>query len=127
MTLAFLLLGCVGGDDTKTDDTAPVDDTSGETDTPACAEVASGDDWAWTGECPQMRTPCDIVVTECELVIDYDADGGMTMGMPHGGAAAGDTVTFTDDSTVTGCVGTILSADEIEGTCDDGCTFTLRR
>ncbi|MFN7144956.1 MAG: hypothetical protein ACK4YP_14360 [Myxococcota bacterium] len=93
----------------------------------ACAPLTSGDDWAWQGACPQMRTPCDIVVTGCSLAIDYAADGGMTMGMPYAGTIDGSTITFTDGDTVTGCVGTIEDADTVSGTCDDGCTFTLER
>ncbi len=74
-----------------------------------------------------MRTPCDIVAEGCGLTIDYDADGGMTMGMPYSATIDGDTVTFADDGTVAGCVGAVTSADTIEGACGDGCTFTLRR
>lgn len=74
-----------------------------------------------------MRTPCDIVVTECSLTIDYSADGGMTMGMPYAGTIEGDTITFEDGDGVNGCVGTIEDADTVSGTCDGGCTFTLRR
>ncbi len=100
---------------------------SADTDTAACSEVTSGDDWAWNGACPKMRTPCDIVVTECSFEIDYEADGGMTMGMPYAATVAADVVTFADGDTVTGCVGTVLSSDRIEGTCDGGCAFTLSR
>ncbi len=126
--LPFLfLLACPGK---PTPDTA--EDTSGEADTdtdtePACATLNSGDNWAFNGECPRMRTPCDIVVTGCSLTIDYDADGGMTMGMPYAGTIDGDTITFEDGDTVDSCVGTIEDADTVSGTCADGCTFTLRR
>ena len=74
-----------------------------------------------------MRTPCDIVVDGCSFTIDYEADGGMTMGMPTGGTIEGDTVTFTEDNGVTGCTETIIDADTVEGTCDGGCTYTLSR
>ena len=135
----LLLLACAGG--TKTDDSAPNtgDDTSANHETadtsshetadsgPACSTMNSGTDWAWTGECPQMRTPCDIVVDGCSLTIDYSADGGMTMGMPYSGTISGDTVTFGDDDSVTGCVGTIEDPDKVTGTCSNGCSFTLRR
>lgn len=130
MWISLLFLGCAtsGGDtsDTSSDTSA---DTSSDTssDTASCSELSSGTDWAWTGECPQMPTPCDIVVTGCSLTIDYAADGGMTMGMPYAGTIEGDTVTFADDNGVTGCVGTILDADHVEGTCGDGCTFELAR
>jgi hypothetical protein len=74
-----------------------------------------------------MRTPCDLVVTECSLAIDYAADGGMTMGMPYAGTVTGSTITFDDGDEVTGCVGTIEDADSVSGSCSGGCTFTLRR
>lgn len=128
ITLLFVACATTGGDssDTSSDTSA---DTSADTssDTASCSELSSGTDWAWNGECPQMPTPCDIVVTGCSLVIDYEADGGMTMDMPYSGSIAGDTVTFADDNGLTGCVGTILDADHVEGTCDGGCTFQLRR
>jgi hypothetical protein len=131
ITLLLALAAC----DTGTKDTAPVDDTSADdtsdtdtdTDTPACSTLNSGTDWVWNGECPQMRTPCDIVVDGCSLTIDYDADGGMTMGMPYAGTIEGDTITFEDGDSVGGCVGTIEDADNVSGTCGDGCTFTLKR
>ncbi|MBM4389615.1 MAG: hypothetical protein FJ090_00725 [Deltaproteobacteria bacterium] len=132
--VVFFLLACFTGDTTASADTAGGTDTgntadSGDTnDTePTCATVESGDNWAWGGECPQMVTPCDIVVTECALAIDYDADGGMTMGMPFSGTIEGDTVTFANDNGVDDCVGTVIAADEIEGSCKGGCTFTLER
>lgn len=145
MLSLILLLACGGG--TKTDDSAnsSTDDTSGggadsgDTDsadtnggdsadsTPTCSTLNSGDDWYWSGECPQMRTPCDIVVDGCSLTIDYAADGGMTMGMPYSATIEGSTVTFSDDNSVSGCVGTLESADKVTGTCSNGCTFTLRR
>lgn len=118
----LLLAACTGG---KVDDSGPAD--TADTDAAPCATLASGDDWAWQGECPQMRTPCDIVVTECALAIDYAADGGMTMGMPYAGTIDGTTITFEDGDSVTGCVGTIEDADTVSGTCDGGCTFTLKR
>lgn len=101
-----------------TDDTDPADtDVAG-----ACAAMTSGEDWAWDGECPMMLTPCEIEVTECSLTIGYSS--GMTMGMPDGGTISGSTVTFTG-GTVEGCTGEILDANTIEGSCADGCTFTL--
>lgn len=131
MLIITLLLACSGGGSTDKDagaldDSAATDDTAEDT-APACAEMNSGEDWVWSGECPQMRTPCDIVVDGCALSIDYTADGGMTMGMPYAGTLAGSTVTFEDGDTVTGCVGTLESADKLTGTCDGGCTFTLRQ
>jgi hypothetical protein len=51
----------------------------------------------------------------------------MTMGMPYAGTIDGDTVTFGDGDTVTGCVGTVETADKISGSCDGGCTYELRR
>lgn len=136
MLLFTLLLACAGGaksDDssgTPTDDTAATDDSAQDSvpdSTPACDAMNSGDDWAWQGECPQMRTPCDIVVDGCSLTIDYAADGGMTMGMPYAGTIDGSTITFEDGDSVPGCVGTLEDADTVSGSCSDGCTFTLKR
>ena len=132
MLTLILLLACFG--ETKTDDTsnnagddsAPTDDSVEDTG-PTCDAMSSGDDWYWTGECPQMRTPCDIVVVGCSLSIDYSADGGMTMGMPYEATIEGSTVTFADGDSVAGCVGSLEDADTMTGTCDGGCTFTLRR
>ena len=135
--LTLLLLACTTGVDSAdkaTNDTADADtdtdadtDADTDTDTPACATVNSGDDWAWSGECPQMTTPVLITVEECTMTLDYDAVGGMTMGMPYSATIEGDTVTFADDDTVDGCVGTVEDADRISGSCADGCTFRLRR
>ncbi len=66
MTLIALLIAC--GTATKAVDSAAADtsttDTSTNGDTgPACSVLNSGTDWAWVGECPQMRTPMDLVVT----------------------------------------------------------------
>jgi len=144
MLTLTLFLACAGGaktDDSTaaTDDSGATTDDSGATDdstaaddsaddtAPTCDPMTSGDDWAWLGECPQMRTPCDIVVDGCSLTIDYSADGGMTMGMPYSATIEGSTVTFSDDNSVSGCVGTLESADKVTGTCSNGCTFTLRR
>lgn len=130
MFVLALLIAC--GTATKAVDSAAADtsttDTSTNGDTgAACSVLNSGTDWAWLGECPQMRTPMDLVVTGCSLAIDYDADGGMTMGMPYAGTVSGSTVTFDAGDSVTGCTGTVVSADRIEGSCDGGCTYTLRR
>lgn len=124
MLLFLSLLACAGVDDSDVTVAAPeeVDSDSGQ-----CAMVNSGTNWAWDGACPQMVTPCDMVVDGCSLAIDYDADGGMTMGMPYSGSVSGTTVTFADDDDVKGCVGTVVDADTIEGTCGNGCTFTLER
>lgn len=129
------LTGCpvekddTSGDDTnETGETGETGDTNETGDTAGtCDAVNSGTDWAWEGACPQMYTPCDIVVTECSLAIDYEADGGMTMGMPFAGTISGNTITFEDGDLVTGCVGTIEDADHISGTCDGPCEFTLTR
>lgn len=99
-------------------------DAGDSADTAACATLTAGA-WSWDGACPQMPTPCTLSVSECAVTLDYGA-GGMTMGMPYGGTIEGDTITFADDNTVSGCVGTILDADTIEGSCD-GCDFTLAR
>lgn len=125
--LLSIFLACGDSDD---DGDGGADDSGGQADggaAPQCVDITAGDDWAWTGECPQMYTPCDIVVKECSFTIDYEADGGMTMGMPFGGVIDGDVVTFNDDSGLSGCVGTVIDADTIEGSCGIGCTFTLSR
>ena len=117
--------------DTDSDSDADADadsdsDSDADTDTGAagCDPVSSGTDWAWTGECPGMDTPCEIVVSGCEMSIDYSS--GMSMGMPIAGLVAGSEVTFTG-GTVPGCVGTVIDPDTIEGSCGDGCTYTLSR
>lgn len=112
---ALCLIGC-GGADTTTDDTDTVEEAP-------CTVLASGD-WAFKGECPQMRTPLVMTVTDCSFTLDYTGTG-MTMGMPYAGTIDGTTVTFEDGDTVTGCTGTAEAADEITGTCDGGCTFSL--
>jgi hypothetical protein len=139
MLALSLLLACAVADDTGKPADADADtdadtdadadaDTDADSDTDlACSPMTSGDDWAWDGECPQMVTPCDIVVTDCAIAIDYEDDGGMTMGMPYSGTIAGTTVTFADDNTVRGCEGVLEDPDTISGTCRDGCTFTLSR
>ncbi len=123
MFLLLSLLACSGAGDSD----AVADTDSSNANTGECAAVNSGTNWAWDGQCPQMVTPCDIVVDGCSLTIDYAADGGMTMGMPYSGTVSGTTVTFAAGDEVTGCVGTVVDADTIEGTCGDGCTFTLER
>lgn len=130
MTLILSLLLACGLEEDDGDESAGLEDSqaddSGADDTaPACATVNSGDNWAWNGACPQMRTPCEIEVSGCEMAIAYSS--GMTMGMPYAGAIEGDTITFEDGDYVDGCVGTVVAADEITGTCADGCEFTLRQ
>jgi hypothetical protein len=131
MTLLFLL-ACTTADGANDADSGGLADTGEDTDTggdtaPPCATVNSGDDWAWMDQCPRMTTPVVIEVNGCEMALDYDAVGGMTMGMPYAGTIDGDTVTFSDGDTVTGCVGTVETADKISGSCDGGCTYELRR
>ncbi len=123
--LLVMLTACKGEDAVETDllDT-DVEDTEVEDTEPPCATVTSGEDWAWNGECPQMRTPCEIEVTGCAMTIAYSS--GMTMGMPNEATVDGDTVTFSGGS-VPGCGGTVEDADTIRGSCADGCTFTLER
>jgi hypothetical protein len=129
--MLILLLACTGpaknesSTESANDSTSdsPVDSPADST--PLCESMSSGTDWAWNGECPQMRTPCDIVVTGCSFSIDYEADGGMTMGMPKSGTIADTTVTFGEEGAVKGCTGTLIDADHIEGSCSDGCTFEL--
>ena len=63
-------------------------------------------------------------MSSCSLAISYPS--GMTMGMPDAGLVDGNTVTFSGGS-VAGCTGTVTDADTIEGTCGNGCTYTLSR
>ena len=72
-----------------------------------------------------MATACEIIVDECSLTITYSS--GMTMGMPYSGTIEDDTITFDDGDSVTGCVGILEDEDNISGTCDGGCEFTLVR
>ena len=141
MVLALLLLACSAGTDAaKSDDTSAGTDSSaapataadsgtdsGTDSGPACSVVNPGDDWGWLGECPGMPTPVAITVDGCPLTLDYEAVGGMTMGMPYSATIEGDIVTFANDDSVKDCTGTIATADKIEGECRGGCTFTLKR
>lgn len=126
----LLLLACTGSKESAPVDSSKNTDSQGTTDTgptdstPLCESMTSGEDWAWEGECPQMTTPCEIVVTGCGFTIGYSS--GMTMGMPSGGSIAGTAVSFTGGS-VRGCEGTLEDADHISGSCASGCTFTLSR
>lgn len=127
MITALFLLACSGSADTSS-----TDDSSGDTDTdagddtaPACTAITPGDDWEWRGECPQMTTPVTVEVNGCDLVLSYPS--GMTMDMPYSGTVSGDAATFADDDGVTGCTGTAETADKITGSCDGGCTYTLKR
>lgn len=147
LPLLLLLVACGGGDpkDTGGDDTA-ADTGSADTDTGESADTADtaedtgteelpvvcgvtvAEDWAFYGECPRMRTPCEIwVADEATCAFDVTYSSGMTMDMPYSFTVAGDTVTFGDDNGITGCVGTLQGPDYVSGTCADGCTFTLER
>lgn len=120
-----LLFACTGTskESTTTDDSSATDDSS-ESEAPGCDAMTAGEDWTWEGECPQMLTPCEIQVEGCSIIIGYKS--GMTMDMPRGGEIVGNTITFTD-SGIAGCVGTLEDANNVSGTCDGGCTFTLYR
>lgn len=124
MTLLLSVLLACGTSAHDVDSAADLGETAEDT-APACAVLDPGEDWAWNGDCPQMRTPCEIVVDGCDVEIAYSS--GMTMGMPYAGTIDGDTITFQDGDTVDGCVGTVEDADKVTGSCGGGCTFTLRR
>lgn len=125
---SLLLLACSTPADTSTKgDTATADTADSVDSGPACAVVNSGDDWSWSGECPQMGTPVVITVDGCTMTLDYDPVGGMTMGMPYSATIEGDVVTFANDDSVDDCVGTVETADRITGTCEGGCTYKLKR
>jgi hypothetical protein len=117
------LMACATSEPTTATDVLGTDTDTDATETGAdgCAAPTAGDDWAWTGECPGMETPCELAVDGCALSIAYSS--GMSMGMPTGAAVAGSDVTFDSG----GCVGTVVDADTIEGTCSSGCTFALTR
>lgn len=106
-------------------ETTPTADTGTTATPPSCDAVNPGTDWAWNGACPQMLTACEIEVTDCELTIAYSS--GMSMGMPTGAVVSASEVTFNAAGSVDGCVGTVIDADSIEGTCAGGCAFTLSR
>jgi hypothetical protein len=115
-----------GDADTDADSDSDSDadaDSEADTDTGHCIALEAGSDWAWSGDCPGMRTPCELAQAGCAVELSYD---GMTMGMPYSGTVAGDQVSFADDNSVHGCAGTAVSPSEISGTCD-GCTFLLSR
>ena len=117
--LTLAALACNGGETDAPGDTEATIDTE-----PACAELTTGEDWAFHGECPQMTTPCEITFDACGIRITYAS--GMTMGMPTKGTIEGDTITFRGGD-YAGCVGAVVSADEVTGSCGDGCTFDLTR
>lgn len=131
--LSLLILACINSGDPSANsdsgatDTAEAGNSDGGGTAPACATVNAGDDWAWSGECPQMNTPVVVTVDGCAMTLDYDAVGGMTMGMPYSAAITSDSVIFADDNSVSGCVGTVETADKITGSCGDGCVYTLKR
>lgn len=128
MLIALFAVACSGTADstgktgeTTTDSTTTTSETTQTT--PACTEVTTGDNWAWYGECPQMKTPCVVTFTDCSVTVEYP--GGMTMDMPTGGTIEGNTITFAGGKKLN-CVGTIEDGENISGTCD-GCTFTLTK
>ncbi len=116
--------GCETGTFTPDTNDTDIVDTDTNTDVGGCDSMSPGTDWAWDGACPMMLTPCEIEVTGCSMTIAYSS--GMTMGMPDAGTIEGNLVTFSG-GTVEGCTGELLDADTIEGSCADGCTFTLSR
>ena len=128
--LLLLAIGCGdkddGTDDTQdTQDTLDTQDTSVEDSGATCDPMNSGEDWDFRGQCPGMQTPCEILVDGCSLTITYSS--GMTMGMPYAGTIEGSTIHFEDGDSVLGCVGTLEDEDNVTGTCEGGCEFTLRR
>lgn len=149
LPLFLLLAACPGGDakdtadgaDTGADtgdavdtgesvDTADTSDTedTGTEELPVVCGVTVAEDWAFFGECPRMRTPCEIWVADeatCAFEVTYSS--GMTMGMPYSFTVDGDTLTFGDDDEIFGCVATLQGPDYASGSCEDGCTFTLER
>lgn len=121
-------LGADSGDSGEPEDTGEVEDT----DTTIPYEDLCGfhfsERWAFNGQCPQMRTPCELTAVDesaCSFSIAYAS--GMTMGMPYAMTVTGADVSFGDGDSVTGCVGTVVDGDTITGTCDGGCAFTLDR
>jgi hypothetical protein len=118
--LLFLATGCGDKDNSGADDTQDTQDTGA-----TCDPMNSGEDWDFQGQCPGMQTPCEILVEGCSLTINYSS--GMTMGMPYAGTIEGSTIHFEDGDSVLGCVGTLEDEDNVTGTCDGGCEFTLRR
>lgn len=105
-----LLFACAKGDD-------------------SCGVIAD-ENWQWSGDCPQMITPCDLVCSDGTLTIDYEADGGMTMGMPYSATVEGTNVVFEDGDSVGGCTGVIANDGNILGQCstpNGTCDFLLYR
>ena len=124
IAMTFLVLGCGPQAPASDADTGtPAPEATADTG-PTCAVVTSGDDWAWSGACPGMLTPCTVEADGCDVTVDYG--GGMDMGMPTRGKIEGDQITFHGGA-VDGCVGTVVTRRHIEGSCDGGCTFTLER
>lgn len=121
--MRLLLISVLVGCGITPEDEGPTDLAS---DSVACAALNAGDEWAFRGECSQMRTPVALAYEGCAITLDYSATG-MSMGMPYEGVVVDQAVTFGDGDSVTGCAGVIEDADTISGQCDGGCTFTLVR
>ena len=116
--VSCLLFACNGGDTNDTD----VADTDADTDvTPACDTITEGS-WDASGSCFGMSMSADLTLGEdgCSFTLD---NWNMNMSTPDGGTISGSDVTMTGDNW-DDCTGT-LDGDQIEGTCTDGCVFTM--
>jgi hypothetical protein len=101
------LAGCSGGKDGE---------EPGE-----CEPMTAGS-WTMDGSCLGMAMPAVLTLEEdgCSFTL---GEWTMAMAVPSGGTVSGDQVTLTGDGW-TECTGT-LAGDAVEGTCPDGCGFTL--
>lgn len=116
------------GDTGDTEDSGDTEDTDDSIEYVDLCGIHYSERWAFNGECPQMRTPCELTVTdEAACTFDIAYASGMTMGMPFDMTITGVDVGFGDGDSVTGCTGTVVDGDTITGTCDGGCSFTLDR
>lgn len=148
MWISFFL-ACDAGDSAKDSDSGTTGETDSATEPTDSETTETGEDsgdststipfvdlcgihfseqWAFDGECPRMKTPCELTVADeasCRFDIAYSS--GMTMGMPYEMTISGMSVSFGDGDQLTGCTGTVIKGDLIEGSCDGGCSFELYR
>jgi hypothetical protein len=93
----------------------------GEEEPGSCDPVKDGP-WTMGGSCLGMDMPGTLTLEEdgCSFTL---GDWTMAMDVPTGGTVSGSEVTLTGSGWEE-CTGT-LAGDAIEGSCPDGCAFTL--
>jgi hypothetical protein len=101
---------------------AAIGGCGGDKGEPGSCEPVTAGTWTMGGSCLGMSMPTTLSVDAdgCSFTL---GDWTMAMDVPEGGTVTDSEVTLSgsgwDD-----CTGT-LAGDSIEGTCADGCSFTL--